>query len=135
MLTAAELIVHSRRTAVKHKALASKGVLKLEPGSVNTVPGKVQFTLDVRAPADQQLQSMLDDFDNETTRILQESNGCTATKEITFASKATKFHHDCIACVEQSASARFPNAHSTLTSGAGEQLIGATESSIETNCQ
>ena len=58
MLLASRLIVHAHRLATKHAALASTGILTLAPGSVNTIPGLVRFSLDIRAPADNTLDAL-----------------------------------------------------------------------------
>lgn len=52
LLTASKMILHAHRTATAYSALASTGILTLEPGSTNTIPGKVRFSLDVRAARD-----------------------------------------------------------------------------------
>lgn len=44
MLAAAKMILHSHRLATQHSSLASTGILKLTPGSTNTVPGTVVFS-------------------------------------------------------------------------------------------
>lgn len=58
LLLAAKLITHSNRVATKQAALASTGILTLSPGSVNTVPGQVRFSLDVRAAADEIVETV-----------------------------------------------------------------------------
>ncbi|KAK1086391.1 hypothetical protein LTR48_003633, partial [Friedmanniomyces endolithicus] len=50
LLTASKMILASHKLATQHGALASTGILNLKPGSTNTVPGFVQFSLDIRAP-------------------------------------------------------------------------------------
>ncbi|KAK8183833.1 N-carbamoyl-L-amino acid hydrolase [Phyllosticta citribraziliensis] len=60
LLTASKLILHSHRLAARHDALATTGILTLSPGSVNTVPGSVRFSLDIRSPDEARLQ-LLDD--------------------------------------------------------------------------
>src|SRR5271156_2841878 len=49
MLTAAKLIPHSHNVATELGCLASTGILALKLGSTNTVPGFVQFSLDIRS--------------------------------------------------------------------------------------
>lgn len=58
MLTAAKMILHSHRLATRHSCLASTGVLNLTPGSTNTVPGMVRFSLDIRASEDSRLMKL-----------------------------------------------------------------------------
>ena len=52
LLGAARMIAHSNLVGVEMSALVSTGILTLEPGSTNTIPSKVVFKLDIRAPED-----------------------------------------------------------------------------------
>jgi acetylornithine deacetylase/succinyl-diaminopimelate desuccinylase-like protein len=94
LLTASKMIVHSHNRASEMGCLASTGVLTLKPGSTNTVPGEVGFSLDIRSHWR---------LDSDT--------------------KATKFNENCIKCVEDSANAMFDTNKSgmvqKMTSGAG----------------
>ena len=136
MLTAAKMIWHSHRLATKHACLASTGILTLSPGSTNTVPGAVRFSLDIRASEDSCLM-MLEhelkiDFEkiarNEAVDDLNESGtigrGCTVKWTLDAPSEAIKFDEDCIRCVDESAREHFGDKHEKLTqymiSGAGQ---------------
>ena len=117
LLTAARLIVHSHDAATQHDALASTGVLSLEPGSVNTIPGRVTFTLDIRCSDDGRLdrleKQLREDFeqmarDEEWRSGIDQGTrgrGCIVEWMPTFASRAVKFDTECITCVEESAAA------------------------------
>lgn len=136
MLTAAKMILHSHRLATKHSCLASTGILTLSPGSTNTVPGKVIFSIDIRAGEDERLM-MLEhelkvDFEkiakNEVVDGLNENGttgrGCTVEWTLDAPSEAIKFDEDCIRCVDESARELFGDKHEKLTqamiSGAGQ---------------
>lgn len=136
MLTAAKMILHSHRLATKYSSLASTGLLSVLPGSTNTVPGTVQFSLDIRAGEDDRLM-MLEhelkvDFEkiakNEAVDGLNESGatgkGCTVEWTLDAPSEAIKFDNDCIRCVDESARELFGGEHENLTlpmiSGAGQ---------------
>ena len=136
MLTAAKMILHSHRLATRHSCLASTGRLSLAPGSTNTVPGKTQFSLDIRAGEDHRLM-MLEhelkvDFEkiakNESVDDLNENGtigrGCTVEWTLDAPSEAVKFDDDCIRCVDESARELFGAEHERLTqamiSGAGQ---------------
>lgn len=136
MLTAAKMILHSHRLATKHSCLASTGILTLSPGSTNTVPGTVRFSLDIRAGEDDRL-IMLEhelklDFEkiarNEAVGNLNEGGtigkGCTVGWVLDAPSEAVNFDEDCIRCVDESAREIFGDAHEKLTqtmiSGAGQ---------------
>lgn len=139
MLTAAKMILHSHRLATKHSCLASTGILVVAPGSTNTVPGKVRFSLDIRASEDGRLM-MLEhelkiDFEkiakSEAVDDLNESGtpgrGCTVEWTLDAPSEAIKFDEDCIRCVDESARELFGDEHEKLTqamiSGAGQYVF------------
>jgi hydantoinase/carbamoylase family amidase len=135
MLTAAKLILHSHNKATADGCLASTGILKLRPGSTNTVPGWVQFSLDIRAREDA-IVSKLEEALKEDFELIAngedvggvnaqgtKGRGCTVEWQLDTDSPATKFHEDCINCVEDSAKAMLGmNAGGQvrrMTSGAG----------------
>jgi len=127
MLCAAKLIVQSNISAIRFNSLASTGILTVSPGSVNTVPGEVWFTLDVRSATNEQLAETLDDFDIAARHVLAECNGCKFTREVSFPSGAIKFHEECIECVRNSAEQLFPGSHRPLISGAGHDSVFASK--------
>jgi acetylornithine deacetylase/succinyl-diaminopimelate desuccinylase-like protein len=51
LLISAKMILICHKIAKQHNALASLGILTLKPGSTNTVPRFVQFSLNVRSPS------------------------------------------------------------------------------------
>lgn len=142
MLTAAKMILHSHRLATKHSCLASTGLLDVSPGSTNTVPGTVRFSLDIRAGEDDRLM-MLEhelkiDFEkiakNEAVDDLNErgtiGKGCTVEWTLDAPSEAIKFDEDCIRCVEESGThiseLFFPSLYQLLsyeTQSASENLL------------
>ncbi|TGO33138.1 hypothetical protein BHYA_0264g00110 [Botrytis hyacinthi] len=115
MLTAAKIILHSHNKAAEMGCLASTGILTLKPGSTNTVPGFVQFSLDIRSPEDQRLlnceKELKRDFEliaaGEQMPTLGASGkrgkGCLVEWKMDTDSPATHFNKDCIRCVEESA--------------------------------
>ena len=139
MLTAAKMILHSHRLATKHSCLASTGILTLSPGSTNTVPGTVHFSLDIRGGEDDRLMGLENqlktDFDkiahNEAVNDLNEGGtigrGCKVEWVLDAPSKAIKFDKDCIQCVKDSAKELFGDEHENLTqtmiSGAGHDSV------------
>jgi metal-dependent amidase/aminoacylase/carboxypeptidase family protein len=110
------------------------GILSLKPGSTNTVPGFVQFSLDIRCPQDEQLlkfeTGLRKDFmliaAGEPIATLGASGkrgqGCTLDWELDTNSPATHFNEDCIRCVEESAGdlgGTVSNVYRRMVSGAG----------------
>lgn len=69
MLTAAKLILHSHNKATEMGCLASTGILTLKPGSTNTVPGFVQFSLDIRCTEDSKLRELEEVLKMEFSQI------------------------------------------------------------------
>ena len=130
------MILHSHRLAVQHSSLASTGILKLSPGSINTVPGFLQFSLDLRSAKDATLVEMerqlVEDFgritQGEDVRGLEEGGvrgrGCEVEWRLNAPSKAVAFDHRCIECVEDSARDTLGDKANSLMmqmlSGAGE---------------
>ncbi|KAL5118970.1 hypothetical protein ACEQ8H_003099 [Pleosporales sp. CAS-2024a] len=140
LLTASKLILHSHRLATAHHALASTGILNLRPGSTNTVPGTVSFSLDMRSPQDSTVAKMTDLIKHDFpliaagTNILDSNLGCTPGLAVSvdivedFSSPATNFHADCIASVRQSAHQIVgPNVVMEMTSGAGHDSVYASK--------
>ncbi|KAI1410492.1 amidase [Hypoxylon sp. FL1857] len=139
MLLAAQLITHSHRLATVHSALASTGILTLSPGSTNTIPGHVSFTLDVRAPTDATVDTMESDLKRDFAALaagedigglLERSTPGIPLKvewRTDFVSPATVFHPDCIAAVRASAQAVTGSATLVrdMMSGAGHDSVYA----------
>ncbi|KAK8036013.1 hypothetical protein PG991_002086 [Apiospora marii] len=117
LLLASKLIVHGSRVATKHSALVSTGILTLSPGSTNTIPGNVRFSLDIRAPRNETVEEvearLRQDFaalasGTEDIGGLHEG-GTVGKSEFSVswrtdsATTATVFHEDCIRCVREAA--------------------------------
>ncbi|APA16281.1 hypothetical protein sscle_16g110510 [Sclerotinia sclerotiorum 1980 UF-70] len=115
MLTAAKLILHSHNKASEMGCLASTGILNLKPGSTNTVPGFVQFSLDIRCSEDERLLAFEKELRKDFELIAagaqmatlgasgKKGKGCTLDWQVDTDSPATHFNKDCIRCVEESA--------------------------------
>lgn len=114
LLTASKMILASHKIARRYKALASTGILTLRPGSTNTVPGFVQFSLDIRSPLDETVATVEAECVSAFTSIASggdaegmnaecapSSKHCKVEWRTDFVSPATHFHDDCIACVQQ----------------------------------
>ncbi|KAF2745853.1 amidase [Sporormia fimetaria CBS 119925] len=143
LLAASKMILHSHRLASAHSALASTGILNLKPGSTNTVPGEVTFSLDIRAKSDDTVAKMkelvLSDFPaiaaGENINGIQDdcTPGLPCTVDIVedFDSPATNFHPDCISVVAQAAhSVLGRDSHNLMmemTSGAGHDSVYASK--------
>ena len=155
MLSAARFINAARGKAVKHNSLASVGIISAFPGSVNTIPEKVMFSLDLRSRDEKllkQLEAVLRSGEDwrpyfETSCMIKNSGDyhlevenrksilgdrCYVDWQVDSISHAVKFDESCIQCVEDSVKASF-GGESTLTdvsermvSGAGASLMFST---------
>jgi hydantoinase/carbamoylase family amidase len=135
MLTASKLILHSHNIATELGCLASTGILTLKPGSTNTVPGLVKFSLDIRCGEDARLQQCEDALRADFSRIAAgedvgglnskgtKGKGCTVEWQTDTVSNAIRFHEDCIQAAENSAKATLgenaQNLVQRMISGAG----------------
>lgn len=117
-------------------ALASTGILNLEPGSTNTIPSGVRFSLDVRAPADATVEAveaqLKRDFDSiskgrdPVSGLGPPSAHQVGVKWTTDSnSPAVHFHGDCIRAVRESAGAILGESSlcGDMTSGAGHDSV------------
>jgi acetylornithine deacetylase/succinyl-diaminopimelate desuccinylase-like protein len=141
LLLAARLITHSHRLATKHQALVSTGILTLSPGSTNTIPGHVSFTLDVRAPADVTVQTVEEHLKHDFELLARgvDVDGLLADStpgsplvvawRTDTVSPATRFHPQCIQAVREAAGSVLgdPELLVDLFSGAGHDSVYASQ--------
>ena len=118
MLGCARIVDRINRIALTHPpGVSTVGVVKIGPGSRNTIPGSAFFTVDLRHPQDAALAEMKAELEaavEETCRALGLAAEC---KEI-WSSPASHFHTECIAAVRKAAAAA-GYAHRDIVSGAG----------------
>ncbi|MCJ1433143.1 hypothetical protein MMC27_002502 [Xylographa pallens] len=129
LLTAAKLILASHRIAAAHGGLASTGILTPSPSSVNTVPGLVTFSLDIRHPDDATLLRMEAAMQTEFAALASgaqlaagEVRGrpCGVSWRLDAPSEAVVFDADCVACVRASCAGL---ASVEMRSGAGHDSV------------
>ncbi|KAG9840000.1 N-carbamoyl-L-amino acid hydrolase, partial [Aureobasidium melanogenum] len=140
LLAASKMIVYSHRAAARKGALASTGILTLKPGSTNTVPGSVDFSLDIRSPENDTVSQVEEDckkafaaiaagenIDGLGTDFVPSSKSCSVSWKLDTDSPATKFHPECISCVQGAATSIFGDQTEALTkpmtSGAGHDSV------------
>lgn len=140
MLTASKVIVYSHRVAKREGALASTGILRLWPGSTNTVPGKVKFSLDIRSPKDEVVEKVEkicregfekiargEDVDGINKDFHETDKQCSVQWTTDSVSPAILFHKDTIKCVESATKDLFGKdaeaMSKPLTSGAGHDSV------------
>lgn len=112
----------------------------MSPGSTNTVPGTVRFSLDIRAGEDDRLMRMEENLKADFEKIARGEDvgglneggtpgrGCTVQWMLDAPSTAIKFDESCIRSVEQSTKGLFGAKAASLMqamiSGAGETFRG-----------
>ncbi|KAF2858331.1 N-carbamoyl-L-amino acid hydrolase [Piedraia hortae CBS 480.64] len=141
LLTASKMILASHSIAAKHDALASTGILMLKPGSTNTVPGEVHFTLDVRAAQDEIVDTVVRECASEfaalaSGEILPEgcvpsSRQCTVSWTEDFVSPATHFSEECGRCITTAAKRVFGNQE--MSHWGRDMMSGAGHDSVNTS--
>ena len=130
----AALVISSLRgVAEKHGGLASVGIVRVEPGSVNTVPGHVMFSLDIRHAEDGGVGRIEDEVRTLLARVQRESKtdgapGVTAEVEEDFRSEAIRFDAEAVACVAEAGRdvvglAEGEGEVRRMTSGAGHDSV------------
>ena len=102
------------------EARCTIGVISAEPGSTNTVPGKVRLTVDFRHPEASQLERM----DSGLKVLAQsfESGDCPVSLNRTWHSPPVAFADSCISAVRKGAEACGLSAK-TMASGAGHDSV------------
>ena len=72
LAAAAEMILAvERRASSEPDLVATVGMVEIESGALNAVPGTVMFTLDIRSPSDALRKSALAELEHEFRRIAQ----------------------------------------------------------------
>ena len=133
--TTALLLTAARKLAVEHEALASTGCISAGPGSVNTVPDRVTFSLDLRAATDERLATVAAELQARFADIAEEEN-CKLQWATDAQSQAVDFDPKAIKCVENAASevthGEGPNrGFVRMRSGAGESIAHSMKASLE----
>jgi hydantoinase/carbamoylase family amidase len=143
LLAASKMILYSHRSATRSGARASTGILVLEPGSTNTVPGYVRFSLDIRAPEDSTVNAVEEDCRRAFAEIaigqdvdnLNHDSTPGLPLTISFktdsVSPAVKFHDDCISCVRSASNGLFGTEK--MEQLTREMISGAGHDSVYTS--
>lgn len=135
------MILTSREIAYRNGALASTGIIEASPGSTNTVPGTVIFSLDIRSKMDDVVAQTEKDLKAAFQGIASgedvpeflgltaaaHKDVCTVEWRLDSDSPAVHFHEECIRCVTEAAGELFGDKAEELTksmvSGAGHDSV------------
>lgn len=118
LVGAARMVEAVHRMGLGHPdARATVGKMQVHPGSPNTVPGTVFFTVDLRHP-DEEYLTLMDARLKADCAAVTEDLGLQLQLEQIWHFPATPFHEECIAAVCKAAAGN-AIAHMELVSGAG----------------
>ncbi|KAL9054662.1 MAG: hypothetical protein Q9162_004028 [Coniocarpon cinnabarinum] len=137
LLAAAKMVVAARSVAHQQEALATIGILEAKPGAVNTVPGSVRMSLDVRAKSnevrDRTLQILRETFSDianghalANDNVSEPRDKVKVDWKVDTVSDAVIFHRDCVSCVQAAANEADgvgPEGTINVTSGAGHDSV------------
>ncbi len=108
--------VHDAALAQAPYGVGTVGQLLVHPNSRNVIPGRVDFSIDLRHPEDEPLKAMAETVRRAVDRL--GDLGLTATMQEIWYAPPTPFHPDCIALVRR-ATAELGFPHMDMISGAG----------------
>jgi len=126
LLGAAEMIVAANDAVTKNLDLAARGaratvaVINSLPQSINTIAGKVELGLDIRAPSDKDVE-LIEQLCRTSFASIAEKHGLTANIDNFWTSPALLFDPKMVDCVRQSAKAN--GCGMELVSGAGHDSV------------
>jgi len=123
LLGAAHMVAAVNRLGLGHPphGRATVGKLNVSPNSTNVIPGKVEFTVDLRHPDARVLATMHDALETELARIARESRLTLDLEQIWYSPPVT-FDTGCVAAVK-GAAARFGLPSQPMVSGAGHDAV------------
>ena len=143
LLAASKMILAAREVSYEKGGLATVGIIVASPGSTNTIPGHVRFSLDVRAKSDALRDEICDELMLRFGKIADADQAylrATASRpeahpdrllewsvRVDSTSTAINFHDDCIECVRAGAEDIFgsktPDMTRRIVSGAGHDSV------------
>ncbi|KAI9713668.1 MAG: hypothetical protein M1828_001398 [Chrysothrix sp. TS-e1954] len=133
LLAASHMIVYARKSALRHEALASVGIIEAKPGSTNTVPGEVNFSLDIHAGRDEVVEQLERNLRSVFGKMASSRSSDHYSDRVKVNwredshSPAVHFHEDCIQCVIDGVKDTFGDDADKLSkqivSGAGHDSV------------
>lgn len=106
-MAANSMINYARHRGEKEDVLVSVGVFNVFPGSVNTIPGRVRFSLDMRSSSTDKLAEFTERIRGKFDSIAQNMGGnsqpCSVTWQEDTDSPAQTFDERCCKAVTESA--------------------------------
>lgn len=132
VIFASRLAIEARRLAMKYGVLASVGVMRASPGSVNTIADSVVMSLDARAVGDDALASYVGKVRGLISHLKKDKQSrdwqdITCEIRETFSSPAVVFDSDAIRCVAESSRSVTGQDGRMMTSGAGHDSVNTSK--------
>lgn len=121
--SAADLVLRIRDAALDHApyGVATVGQLRVRPDSPNVVPGRVDFTIDMRHPESASIESMTAALKSAFEKVAK-ARAATAEIEETFASAPVDFDAGCVDAVCRAAE-HLGLPHQEMVSGATHDAL------------
>jgi N-carbamoyl-L-amino-acid hydrolase len=120
LVAASNVVLAVEAAGFKHGGFATVGVLSCEDASINCVPGKAFFTIDLRHPSRESLDAMEQSILTEMKNLEKNEADIHFNVEKIWESPAARFDEDIVDCVKNSALDHFDNlAIEELNSFAG----------------
>jgi len=117
--------IAGKKSAGEEEAVATVGEVSVSPGSRNAIPGRVIFTLDIRAPRLQAVDTLYRTITARATEIALEEN-LKAESRVLWSDAETGFAPVCVDAV--SAAARELSVPSRpISSGAGHDAVNLAQ--------
>jgi beta-ureidopropionase / N-carbamoyl-L-amino-acid hydrolase len=123
LLAAAQLVVEVRRIAKDspNYARGTVGQMYVFPNSRNVIPGRVEFTVDLRNARDDTLNAMVDELNRSAQRIAKADGVTIDLKQVVYFPPCA-FEPGFVADIERFAQQR-GMTHRRLASGAGHDAV------------
>ena len=102
LLAAAKMIVVVNDTALKHRVRATVSDARAYPYSVNTIAGRVELSLDLRAPSEEDMEHLEQSLKHSFEPINSE-HGTKLDMKMIWHSPAHLFDQDMVNCVRRAA--------------------------------
>jgi allantoate deiminase len=123
LTAAAEMILLvESRAKIEDDLVATVGRLEVEPGAVNVIPGEARFTIDIRAPRDEQRQRAVLDISKRLAAIATTRN-VELTLVQTHEAGAYVCHPKIVAGLKDSVERTYQAPARLLPSGAGHDTM------------
>ena len=130
LLAAARMIDMSNRVAHEHGGLSTTGILNLLPGSINTIPGQVKFSLDVRSGQDQVLEQIMSILRQGFSDIAKSEGEVKISWTQATKSPAAYFQDEAVSCVRHACQGMFGDQTENFTT---DMISGAGHDSVNTS--